>query len=73
MDLILGHISLEPVRCPELKNIGLTVWAIQKTSFWFSGHVATHSPNLVFNTLVVLASMVSCDITMNLRHLARCE
>ena len=25
--------------CPGLKNIGLTLWPIQKTSFWFCRHV----------------------------------
>ena len=39
MDLIWGHISTEPMRCPELKNICLTLWAIRKTSFLFHGHV----------------------------------
>ena len=39
MDLILGHISPEPMSCPKLKNISLTLWVIRKTSFWFSGHV----------------------------------
>ena len=39
MDLIWGHISPEPIRCPECENIGLTLWPIQKTSFRFSGHV----------------------------------
>ena len=32
------HIPLTD--CPELKNIGLTLWVIRKTSFWFSRHVA---------------------------------
>ena len=27
------------MRCPELKNICLTLWAIRKTSFLFHGHV----------------------------------
>ena len=40
MDLIWGHISPEPMRCPECENIGLNLWPIQKTSFWFSGHVS---------------------------------
>ena len=39
MDLIWGHISTEPMTCPELKNISLIFWQIQKTSFWFGGHV----------------------------------
>ena len=39
MDLIWRHISLEPMRCPECENIGLTLWPIQKTSFRFGGHV----------------------------------
>ena len=42
MDLIWGHISTEPMRCPQLKNIGLTLWAIRKTSFLFSGHVTSY-------------------------------
>ena len=25
--------------CPEFKNIGPTLWVIQKTSFWFGRHV----------------------------------
>ena len=30
------------MRCPEFKNIGLTLWPIWKTSFQFSGHVYCH-------------------------------
>ena len=45
MDLIWGHISPKPMRCPELKNIGLTLWAIRKTSFLFSGHVPGFRPS----------------------------
>ena len=44
MDLIWGHISPEPMGCPELKNIGLTLWVIQKTSVWFSRHVYILGP-----------------------------
>ena len=43
MDLIWGHISPEPISCPELKNISLTLWVIQKTSFWFSRHVFNYN------------------------------
>ena len=32
-------MSPESIGCPELKNIGHTLWVIQKTSFWFSRHV----------------------------------
>ena len=39
MDLTWGQIAAEPMSCPELKNIGLTLWVIQKTSVWFSRHV----------------------------------
>ena len=39
MDLIWGHIAPEPMSCPELKNIGLTLWVIQKISVWLSRHV----------------------------------
>ena len=42
MDLIWGHISPEQMRYPELKNIGLTLWPIQKTSFLFGGHVTSY-------------------------------
>ena len=34
-----GHIYPEPMRCPECENIGLNLWPIQKTSFWFCRHV----------------------------------
>ena len=44
MDLILGHISPEPISCPELKNISLALWVIQKTSFWFGRHVIKECP-----------------------------
>ena len=37
--LIWRHISPEPLTRPECKNIGLTLWPIRKTSFWFGGHV----------------------------------
>ena len=30
--------------CPEWKNIGLTLGAIRKTSFWFDRHVMGHQP-----------------------------
>ena len=39
MVLIWRHISPEPMRCPECKNIGPTLWPIRKTSFWFGWHV----------------------------------
>ena len=41
MDLIWRHISPEPMRCPECINIGLTLWPIRRTSFWFGTHVWT--------------------------------
>ena len=37
--MIWGHISPEPIGCPKLKNISLTLWVIWKTSFWFGRHV----------------------------------
>ena len=49
MDLIWGHISPEPVSCPKLKNIGLTFWHFQKTSFWFSRHVLFSGPSVYKN------------------------
>ena len=39
MVLIWGHISPEPMRYPELKNVDLTLWPIRKTSLLFSEYV----------------------------------
>ena len=47
MHMIWGHVSPEPMTRPELKNINLTFWAIQKTLLRFSGHV--RPPELVYN------------------------
>ena len=60
MDLIWGHIAPEAMSCPELKNIGLTLWVIQKTSVWFSRHVDS---DVVVLVLFIPASIViNCEI-----------
>ena len=58
MDLIWGHISTEPMRCPQLKNIGLTLWAIRKTSFLFSGHVLRLLQFLSFPIAILISPLL---------------
>ena len=68
MDLIWGHISPEAMRYPELKNIGLTLWPIRKTSFLFSGHVHLYLVNQCYHYSLTLAVIPIDPLCTNLHN-----